>query len=122
MYDYEYWNQAPQPFYIFILIQVILLILLVRVPFSNILHKGAIYIVIVTSLITNTVGGMIWLINFRKEHENYLKTRYFVESIILLSIPIAIAAFFVLVFVIVVVIMLIEHRRHSRMQRLDEEG
>ena len=78
--------------------------------------------VIIVGLLANTIGGAIWLVKFRTEHEEYLKTRYYVESIILLSIPIAIACFFVIIFIVVVTLLFIEHGRSRRMARLEEEG
>jgi uncharacterized membrane protein SirB2 len=79
-------------------------------------------IIIILLLIANTVCGTIWLVKFRNEHEEFLKTRYYVLSIILLSIPIGIAAFFVVIFLVVICMLYMDHRRMREHQRLDDEG
>ena len=62
-------------------------------------------LMIAIGLIVNTILGLVWLIKSRKENqENFLKTEYLVESIVLLAIPIAIAVFFIIVITIVIVI------------------
>ena len=59
--------------------------------------------VIVIGLIVNTVVGLVWLLKFKRENdEDFLKTEYLVESIILLAIPIALALFFVVIILIVI--------------------
>jgi hypothetical protein len=77
---------------------------------------------IILALLTNTICGVIWLVRFRAEHEDFLKTSYYVESIILLAIPIGIACFFVIIFVIVICMLFFEHRRLRRMHQLEDEG
>ena len=79
--------------------------------------------IFILGLIANTLLGMVWLVKIKKEDEDYLKTKYYVESIVLLSIPIAIASFFVVVIFVVIGIMIIEQRRSNlRMRRLEDEG
>ena len=70
----------------------------------------------------NTIFGTIWLFNFQQEEDEKLKTQYYIESIILLSIPIGIACFFIVVFFVVVCLFFYEHRRLRRLQRLEDEG
>jgi membrane-bound metal-dependent hydrolase YbcI (DUF457 family) len=70
----------------------------------------------------NTIGGIVWFVNFNNENENFLKTEYYVETIVLLSIPLFICSLFVLIFVVVVIKLFINHRRERRMMRLEEEG
>lgn len=79
--------------------------------------------ILVLGLIANTVQGIVWLTKIKKEDEDYLKTGYYVESIVLLSIPLAIASFFVVVLFVVIGILILEHRRNfNRMRRLEDEG
>ena len=78
--------------------------------------------VLILMLLANTVCGTIWLVNFRKDNVDFLTTRYYVESVILLSIPIGIACFFVIAFGVVICLMYLEHRRMRRAQRLEDEG
>jgi hypothetical protein len=79
-------------------------------------------VVLVVLLFANTICGTTWLVNFRSDHEDFLKTKYYIESIILLAIPILIACFFVIVFFVVMCLLFMEHRRMRRMQRLEDEG
>ncbi len=104
--------------------QVVLLILVVRVPMSKNSNKCVEFSMffIILALLANTICGVIWLVKFQKENQDYLKTSYYVESIILLTIPIGIAVFFVIIFIAVICMLFFEHRRLRRMHRLEEEG
>lgn len=77
---------------------------------------------IILGLMINTICGVVWLMRFRTENKDYLKTSYYVESIILLTIPIAIACFFVIIFFVVIFMLAFEHRRLRRMHRMEDEG
>lgn len=78
---------------------------------------------LIVFLTANTILGLIWLTKIKNEDEDYLKTNYYIESIILLSIPIVIASFFVIVIMVVIVIMIIETRRNwVRMRRFEDEN
>jgi len=79
-------------------------------------------ILLIMLLIINTVLGLVWLVKVRKENEDYLKTRYFVESIILLAIPIGIAVFFIIVIFVVIGIMYYDTRRNMRHRRMEDDG
>jgi len=69
---------------------------------------------VILLLLVNTVCGTVWLVKFRKDHEDFLKTKYYVQSIILLSIPIGIASFFVIVFFVVLGMLYVDQRRMWR--------
>ncbi len=73
-------------------------------------------------LLINTVCGSIWFTQYQREHEDFLKTQYFIEAIILLSIPISIAGFSVVLFFVVVCLLIMEHRRMRNRQRFEDEG
>lgn len=69
-------------------------------------------LLIVIGLIANTVLGLVWMLKFKKENdENFLKTEYLVESIILLAIPIALAIFFIIIILIVIGVWHYDRRR-----------
>ena len=105
--------------------QVVLLVLIVRIPMSKFSSNCKTFsmFILTLGLITNTVLGLIWLLKTQKQDEDYLKWSYYVESIILLSIPIAFASFFVIVIIVVVAIMVLEHRNNrNRMRRFDDEN
>jgi len=100
---------------VFLLVQVILLTLIVRVPMSR--HhrwKDHVMLLLFVLLVTNTVLGCVWLSSLSKEYEEYLKTRYYIESLILLAIPIAVAFFFVVFFFVGLCYIYFENRRQMR--------
>ena len=116
-YDWEYWQKAPQPYYLFLLAQMTLLILVVRIPMSVILkprYRDCLMGFLVISLFTNTVCGTVWLIRYRKDYSELypLKTSYFVESIILLSIPYALLFFFFILLATALTIVFLDYRRN----------
>jgi hypothetical protein len=70
--DWDYWKEADQPLNLFILIQMTLLILIVRVPIcfrSNTPALCCIVSFIFIGLIANTILGTMWLINFKRPDE-----------------------------------------------------
>jgi hypothetical protein len=72
-------------------------------------------------LIANTVVGTIWFVRIKKENADFLKTHYYVEGVILLSIPITIASIFIILIIVGLLIFIVEQRRTSRLHRFDDE-
>lgn len=86
---------------------------------------------LVIGLIISTVQGLRWFIGLTSQNEEQkkqfeLKTSYYVDAIVLLGVPIVIAAFFLIILLIFICILLFEYRRNrlrygSRGDRFEDE-
>ena len=123
-YDYHYWQESPFPVYIFLGLQPILLILAVRIPFSRVSVSLAqkSLVVIILMLGINTAFGYYMLQTLYKDYPDFLRKEYYIEGIILVLIPEAVAVLFFVIVFVVICLLVMEHRRIRQRYRLEEEG
>ena len=96
---------------------------MVRIPMSYFSEQcvAISMMIIALMLVSNTILGVYWLLKLNKDDEEYLKTKYYVESIVLLSIPIVLVSFFVIVIIVALVILFFDSRRYFRRRRLEDD-
>lgn len=103
--DIDYWRDAPVPFYVFIWTQLLSMLTLIRVPCTKFSSrcKDLTIMYCVFFIVANTITGTYEFVKLYKDHEDFLKTFYYVEGMILLGIPLAIATFFVIAIIVAII-------------------
>lgn len=66
------------------------------------------------SLIVSTVLGLRWFLELTADDSHFdLKLSYYIEAIVLLAIPMAVATFFVIILLIFIGIVVLEYRNRA---------
>ncbi len=77
--DYDYWKDAPSPFYIFLFLQLLFLVLLFRLPLLVSSRGSEVFILfVVLGLMINTGLGLYWFLDYRNEKPDFLKKSYYI--------------------------------------------
>ncbi len=103
--DIDYWLAAPFPFYAFLWIQLLAILLLIRTPCTKFSSrcKDITLLYSVVIIFMNTILGTYQFVRLCKDHEDFLKTFYYAEALVLLGIPLIISTFFVLAVLIAII-------------------
>ncbi|CDW85286.1 ring finger protein [Stylonychia lemnae] len=121
--DQEYWKQSPEPLYIFLILQLILKILLIRVPMTHLRPKtmDIIIIALIFCLLGSTISGLVWFIKIKNEDAEFLTTQYMTQTILLLAIPILVAILFLVILCVGICLFILDMRRRNRFRRFQDD-
>lgn len=98
--DEEYWQEAPYPFHIFLLVQYALIALLIRVPISSFRAAISSGIVCVLSVLLKVNIGLGFYFLYHMRDEGFqLKDGYHVAGLVLIVVPTSIIVFLFIVLV-----------------------
>ena len=132
--DWDYWQDAPNSFNLFLLVQYILLALCIRVPAMTACKQQTItqfYVMLAFLLLVNTIVGTIWffeLTDLKKQPNPTseatttteattntkpfdLKDDYLAHGIIMILIPWSIMCFLIIVLVKVICFFFVDHKK-----------
>ena len=78
--------------------------------------------VLILLLGINTAVGYYMLQQLYRDYPDFLKREYYIEGIVLVLIPQAVAVLFFVIVFVVLCLLVMEHRRMRQRFRLEEEG